>query len=51
MVIGFKVPLSTKYIALALLSLADIPSMCGFQVKCSSNFTPRYFTEFVGYNH
>ena len=37
-------------IVFALLSLADIPSMCGFQVKCSSIFTSRYFIELVGYN-
>ena len=52
---AFKVFWSTKCLILesitfALLSLADIPSMCAFQVKCSSIFTPRYFTELVGYN-
>ena len=34
-------------IAFALLRLADIPSIGDFQVKFSSIFTPRYFTEFV----
>ena len=37
-------------IVFALLTLVDVPSMCGFQVKCLSIFTPRYFTEFVVYN-
>ena len=37
-------------ITFALLSLADILSMCGFQVKGSSIFTPKHFTEFSGYS-
>ena len=40
-----------RSIAFVLLNLVDILPMCGFQVKCSSSFTPRYFTGLVGYNH
>ena len=36
---------------ISLLNLANIPSMSGYQVKRSYIFAPRYFTEFVGYNH
>ena len=53
--IAFKAFWSSKCLILesitfALLSLADIPAMCSFQVKCLSIFTPKYFTEFVGNN-
>ena len=37
-------------ISFALLSLADILSICGVYVKCSSVFARKSFMEFVGYN-